>query len=345
MRSRRPGFDALPRAGSRPWALALALATTTTIAGSATAQEPKRDAAAAEVLFAEGKRLMEQKKLSEACPKFEESHRLDPGVGALLNLAACQEQRGKIASAWGHYRDAEQQLRREADLRRAEFARGRAAALEPRLPKLVVTVAAQPEGFSLARDGVVLSAASFGSELPVDPGPHDLVASAPGHVTRSTRVGAEERQVTRVTVERLDPGPRPPAEIIGPVPEASRPPEEEATSDTGDTQRVVGIVVGASGLASLAVGAIFVGLTASSTSTADEGCPTPTTCDADGFAAVEDARTTALVADVTLIGGVALAAAGVVLHLTAPRDAGAATAGPSVALSPAPGGFLARGTF
>lgn len=330
--------------------LGLVLALT----GTAQAQEPRRDPAAAEALFAEGKRLMAQKNLAQACPKFEESHRLDPGVGALLNLAACQEQRGKIASAWGHYRDAEQQLRRDADPRRAAFAQGRAEALQPRLPKVVITVEPQAEGFTLTRDGVVLSTASFGTPLPVDPGPHDLVAEAPGHISRTVRFEAKERQIATVTVGALDPDPRPPAPMIGPVADPMRPPDEAPDPDRGSTQRTVGLVLGATGVASMVVGGIFVGLTASNTSSADEGCPTPTTCSDEGFAAVEDARTTALVADITLIGGVALAAAGAVVYLTAPSpdeplDGNARAPRRSLAVAPLLGrdvaGVSARGRF
>ena len=53
----------------------------------------------AESLFREGKRLSSEKKFSEACPKFEESYRLDPGLGTLLNLATCH-------LSFGHYEQA-----------------------------------------------------------------------------------------------------------------------------------------------------------------------------------------------------------------------------------------------
>lgn len=286
-------------------------------AGDTRAQEPRRDPAAAEALFAAGKRLMEQRKLAEACAKFEESHRLDPGVGALLNLAACQEQRGRIASAWGHYRDAEAQLRSAGDARRAQFARGRADALEPRLPKVVITVASPPDGLVVARDGVRLSVASLGTELPVDPGPHELVAEAPGHAARTVTFTVRERQVARVDIPPLEEAaveaPAAPPPVGGPTP-----PPGVDDGDPGATQRVVAYALGGAGLASLVLGGVFVGLTASNTAAADDGCPTPTTCSAVGFEAVEDARTTAIVADVTLIGGAALVAAGVVVYLTAP---------------------------
>ena len=44
---------------------------------------------AADDLFRKAKKLMAEKKYAEACPKFEESYRLDPGIGGELNIAKC----------------------------------------------------------------------------------------------------------------------------------------------------------------------------------------------------------------------------------------------------------------
>jgi hypothetical protein len=62
--------------------------------------------AAAESLFQEGKRLMDAGRYDEACPKFEASHKAEPSVGAMLNLARCHELAGKTASAWVEYKEA-----------------------------------------------------------------------------------------------------------------------------------------------------------------------------------------------------------------------------------------------
>ena len=57
------------------------------------------DKAAAEALFDQGVRLMKQNNFAEACPKLEESDRIDPAVGTLLYLGECYERVGKTASA------------------------------------------------------------------------------------------------------------------------------------------------------------------------------------------------------------------------------------------------------
>src|SRR5437762_4686516 len=95
---------------------------------------------AAETLFIEAKKLMEAKRFDEACPKFADSQRLDPGVGTLLNLALCYERQGKVASAWSTYRDAASAARTAGQADRENMARQRASALEPRLSRLTVAI-------------------------------------------------------------------------------------------------------------------------------------------------------------------------------------------------------------
>jgi hypothetical protein len=57
------------------------------------------EASEAETLFREGVELMRGENFDQACPKLQESYRLDPLPGALFTLAECEAARGKSATA------------------------------------------------------------------------------------------------------------------------------------------------------------------------------------------------------------------------------------------------------
>src|SRR5580692_11941446 len=121
-------------------AIALTLATDLlATAGIARAQRTGADAAAT-ALFDEGRRLMDQHRWGDACPKLAESERLAPSGGTLLNLAECYEHTGQTASAWVAWKDAASRANAagKADVEKRALAK--AAALEPTLAHLTVTV-------------------------------------------------------------------------------------------------------------------------------------------------------------------------------------------------------------
>src|SRR6201999_156717 len=109
---------------------------------------------------------------AEACPKFAESYRLDPGTGTLLNLASCHESLGKLATAWVEYNEALVQSRRDRRQSRIDFAEQHIDALAPKLSRLTVTLAsdADRDGLELKIDGVGVGVAALGAPTPLDPG-------------------------------------------------------------------------------------------------------------------------------------------------------------------------------
>lgn len=294
------------------------------------------DAAAAEALFDEARRLLAAGDVKAACPKFAESYRLDPALGALLNLAACHEKEGRVATAWSEYRDAEAQALKARDEKRAGYAKKQAAAIEPRLPHLAVAVTETPRGFAVTRNGAPMGEASFGLLLPVDPGPQELAATAPGRARWTKRLTLAEGARVRVVVPDLALGkdepapaarapearaPEAPSDAPSPAPLASTPPLDPPSSG----QRAAGFAMGGVGLAALAAGGIFAGLTAGKKASADERCPDKL-CDATGLGDVATAHTYAWVANVTLGAGGALVLVGGILALTAKPTSAPASA-------------------
>jgi len=165
--------------------------------------------AMAEMLFFTARGLMEAERYAEACTKLAESHRLDPASGTLLNLAVCHEKEGKIASAWGEFRQAIVEARRAGRADREALAREHADALEPELPLLMIAVppAAQQPGLQITRNGVRLAPASWSTALPVDPGTVELSLRAPGFEPSVQSIVIARRERLTMTVAPLEPLP------------------------------------------------------------------------------------------------------------------------------------------
>lgn len=152
----------------------------------------------ADRLFRDGRARMLEGRFDEACPMLEESQRLDPSVGTLLNLAACHERQGKIGSAWVEYQKALIASRADGQAERVRLAEERTSALEPRVPWLRVVASADAGAVSL--DGVPLPAETIDRELPVDPGVHVVRADAQGAPSFEEHVDLREGERRTVVV-------------------------------------------------------------------------------------------------------------------------------------------------
>jgi hypothetical protein len=305
--------------------LAALLLAVLVLGGPASALAQSSDArAAAEALFREGRELVEKGDLAAACPKFEASQQLDPTVGTLLNLASRYEQTGRIASAWAAYREVAERAARAGQKSRQEFARARAAELEPRLPRLVVRAAADnPPDLEVLRGEERVLPAMLGSTVPVDPGPIAIRASARGRRAYSTVVTAVEGETTSVEIPTLEHDPQEPAQPRPPVAESpgGAPlvggPSVAGDAAPGRTGRLLAIGAGTAGVAAAAVGLGF-GVSARSTwHRALDRC-TDGLCDAEGVALGEDARVAARRANLLVGIGAGLLATGVILYLALP---------------------------
>jgi hypothetical protein len=172
---------------------------------SAPAVAEPRDPVAAEALFDEARQLMEAGRYAEACPKLEVSQKLDPGVGTLLNLGDCLERTGRTASAWERFREAAAAAMAGSQPEREEIARRRAASIEPGLCRLAVRVVtgADTAGLTIERDHALFDRALWNEALPVDPGEHEVGATAPSKKpwSGSTRVESSSCMGTTLTVD------------------------------------------------------------------------------------------------------------------------------------------------
>jgi len=213
-----------------------------------TAQEDA-GALASRALFDEARRLMQGGQFQEACPKLEESQRLRSGIGTQFNLAECYEKVGRYASSWSLY------LRVAADTKalgqpdREQVARARAAALEPRVARLLLQVSAPVAGLELTLDGSALGSATWGVATPVDPGEHIVLAQAPGHEPWRGVAQIPER-ADQVTLAVPELAPSTPAL----VPSRSDAPSDEPKGSPAPT---LPYVIGGVGIGAVALSGLF----------------------------------------------------------------------------------------
>ena len=191
------------------------------------AAQTETRAAVAEALYRQARDLMAAGKYEEACPKFAESQRLDPATGTLLNVAACHEKQGKLATAWLEYSDAQVAARRDARPDRVEYARDRAQALEPKLSRLTLLFAtgADDPTLSIELDGSSVGRAVIGAPTPVDPGTHTVQVTATGKKSWAAKIeigaAADQQSLTIPKLEDAPPGAEPPSAAAATAPASS----------------------------------------------------------------------------------------------------------------------------
>lgn len=323
------------------------------------------DTSTAEQLFSDGLKAMEKKDYAAACAAFQGSQEADPSPGTLINLATCHEKQGKLATAWGEFLTAAGMAEQRGQSQRVQLARDAAAKLEPQLHRLVIDVRDPVDGLQITRNGVAVPRASFGRPIPVDPGDHTIEANAPGKKPwKGSATTAAGPGVDTIAVPALEDAPPEAAKTAGAaVPPTSPPPEAQGSA--GGTQRTIGIILGAAGIAALGTGGAFqlVALgedresdrqrdtianncldappstLVGTTSCAELRKSQPTFADA--------AKQNQLAAIVLGASGVAMLGVGVVLYLTAPSNKPSSSGSFRVLPDVAPGraGFTLGATF
>jgi tetratricopeptide (TPR) repeat protein len=274
------------------------------------AAEPT-DKSAADELFEQGRTLLARGEFDAACAKFEASLQKDPaGVGALLNLALCNERRGKIATAYALYERALEQAT-DAKLGKPQAeARKKVTELSARLPIVAISYAAPPiDGTKLVIDDAVVPLSA--KERPLDPGRHEIVVTAPGRIPFQTAISIAIAERKSLVIPALEL------------------PKQQTIVKQGNARRAIGkaATLGGSGLV---VGASLLALYAHHLYNEPfhgnpPDCGGPTHPDVDGKTACDQAgqdkteRARSLGTAATVVGGIGIAVAvtGAILWKTA----------------------------
>jgi hypothetical protein len=299
--------------------------------------------AAAEALFRQALELMTRGDTVMACARFQASQSLEPALGTLLHLAHCYEKIGKTASAWAAFSEAESLAQARKEHVRAEIAAARASALDAKLSRiqLVTTDVGRLERLEISLDGVTVPPGSYDTPLPLDPGPHEIVARAPGYRIYSQRIHAAlGPSLIHFAIPRLQrsdsSGGSAPLE---PGATDSAPPNQADMAldspEPGDTQRIIAWISGGVGIAGLATGAVLGYVASQRNAESLDECREndASACSPQGVELREQAHDFARGSTIALGAGGVLLVGGFITYMSAPsRDERSVSVTPRVGL-------------
>lgn len=211
--------------------------------------------------------------------------------------------------------------------------------LQTRAPRMVVKLPDDaPAGTTIRVDQETVDRPP-GQPVPVDPGIHEIVISAPGHESQTMTVALAERELKEITA---GPGQKLATTIAvksEPLPRPEPQPQPEPQPEPSNLKRTIGFVVGGLGVTGLVVGGVTGGIMLDKMGVVDEHCdPETKRCDPVGLDAADSGKSLATVNAIAFAAGVVGVGAGLFLILTsggqpkAQVSAGALPGGASLSL-------------
>lgn len=337
-----------PRHFPRSCLFTLALVGASAIAASAPAQSDDERIAAAEKLFQEGITALEAGDWDKACPKFTASMDLDRSVGTMLNVAKCHEHEGRLTAALADYREALDLNEKVTDTERRErvraYTQDKLEQLAPRVPRVRIQVSPEVDGLRVTRDGQDVPVASLSSPLRMDPGEHEVVVSAPGHVEERRTIKLTEGQEQDLSIVLRPAGDAPAAGAPGAIPSDPSEPYSPPPEQTAHNPLVpIGWGVAGVGVVGLGVGAVTGIMAIGQKSTVEDLCPEPANCTDEGVSEAETGSTLATVSTIGFIAGGVFTAAGLFLVFGTGGEGEATGLAPSI--GPSHAGLTLRGAL
>jgi hypothetical protein len=245
-------------------------------------------------------------------------------------LALCYEASGKYASAYNTWRAIAEQAAGAGAVETAtlKHAVEKTEQLVARITRMVFEPADSPTGLQVWLDGQLLAANELNVPVPVDPGTHTIEAKAPERVDWKTtfEIAATEAGVTRtLPIEPLAPivpvhVDTPPPPDQPPPPPDQPPPSVVKTPPPTPPLKYAAVASASAGLVAVAVGTIFAFRARSNWRDAKAlGCDASGVCRTQhGVNLVNDARSRATIATISLVAGGALIGGGAAMWFLAP---------------------------
>lgn len=280
---------------------------------------------AAEALFRQAQQLGREGKWSLACEKFAASSALEPGVGTLLYLGDCYERLGHFASASKVFSQAAELAGKRGDKDRQHVAAVRAAALEPRAPRLEVRASdkALVPGLQVTFNGIPMSHDDFNAPQPRDAGEYGVEVSAPGYESFKSRIelrnGASRTAV--LTIPQLVAQQQ--VQVTEPGVTSSRSSSPSTVADGSSVfleQSTVGLIVGGAGIVLAGASGLLATFARGASDDSQEFCVNPddpNLCSPRGVELRDEAFDMATLATIAGVASGLALAGGTYLYITA----------------------------
>jgi len=167
--------------------------------------DEQTDPEKADKIFEEAQKLKQAGKTAEACAKYDEAlHYNRSAVGTLLNVALCDEEQNKVASALDLFTQA-RDLAREHNLNEHRAAaEEHIAKIEPLVPHLTISFAEIAAETKLVIDDKVYPITGA-NDIRIDPGTRHIVVTAPGRLPFETTVELKAQEKKSVEIPKLKP--------------------------------------------------------------------------------------------------------------------------------------------
>jgi hypothetical protein len=273
------------------------------VAGRAAAQPVEGERDAARTLFFEAHKALKAGEFERAAELFEKADAVYHAPTTLLGLARARVGLGKLALAHETYErilaDGVPPSAPPPFIRALADAKDEIAALEPRLATIVVELSV-PAQSVVTIDGRRIAREALGRPHYVDPGDHEVVATARGFLDARATVKLAAGESTRVAL------------TLRPMPKeqraaAARRPAQVTEPADRSTEQAVGVTLTVLGLAAVVAAAVTGGLYLQKKGVAEEHCTADRRCVPEGLDAASAAKTLGIVNTVAWpVGAVAL---------------------------------------
>lgn len=316
---------------ARTTTVVLSCALLTTLAS---AEPSKEELQVARTLF--GQALAEEKleHWDVALTKLESVQAIKASPSVRYHIALCEEKLGRLAAALSDYEAARVAARNDGNKEVLSIVDEPIARLSVDVPHVTLMLAAPPPpGAKIEIDQRNLTVIGFNVPIPLDPGAHEILVSAPNRASFKHSLILQPKGDVGVTVALS------PLVVAAPL----APPREAPSKTYPERPYAIAATAGALVFAGAGIGMILGAGVVKSGNVDGEGCSASTSADA-----CDGKKTSIRVLDwgggAALVGAVGLAAVSVVLW-TRPGRSTTSSLAPHTRLAFGPGRVGLEGTF